>query len=406
MQRTLTILIVALTATLTHAQPATQSERQALEAVITGVEGMVQVRDHEDAPWRKAEVGMVVKEDGEFRTGPKSAVRFEIPPSQVVTLDRLGTVKLLTVAKEGGKIKTNLGMKYGRTRYDIEAAGQEHESTISSPSSTLAVRGTEVSLYDQRPFRAEAVSLTGRADFREGKKQLAFGGKGAGKVKVAEGDTVVSAVAFAEAVLDPTLQFARTGSETNIVSNLLSRGATFGFDRTNQIATVYGGTHPITDQELIPTLPGQLNFVLRWDANVDLNLVVSNNVGNQGGEVLFAANGLNRTRTGGRMDFNHLGGPNGGIEIAYWGGKFVPGSYAIGVLLPANAAPTSATVDVFRGGQRLGIFDGTDIVQTANVTVTPPIPGIAEGTLVGTVQVDRAPRASTAPRPQARARVR
>jgi hypothetical protein len=406
MQRTLSILIAMnLCVALANAQPATtQTEREPLKATITGVEGMVQVRDNETAPWRKATVDMVLNEDAEFRTGPKSAVRFTIPPNQTVTLDRLGTVKLLTVAREGGKIKTNLGMKYGRTRYDIEAAGQEHESSISSPSSTLAVRGTDVSLYDQRPFRAEAVSLTGRADFREGKKQLAFGGKNAGKTKVAQGDSVVSSVALAESFIDPNLQFARSGSETSIVSNLVSRGATFSFDRTQNIGVLFGGTHPLTDQELIPTLPGQLNFVLRWDANVDLNLIVSNSVGNRGGEVLFPASGLNRTLSGGRIDFDHRGGPNGGIEIAYWGGKIAPGSYGIGVLLPAGASDTAATVDVFQGGQRIGIFDGSGIVPTANVVVTPPIPGIAEGTLVGTVQVPgtvvSAPQTALAPKPK------
>src|SRR6266545_1727827 len=137
---------------LAQTQPATT--QQSLKATITGVEGLVQVRETEDREWAKAQVGMTVGELAEFRTGPKSAVRFTIPPDQTITLDRLGTVKLLTAINDGGKLKTNLGMKYGRTRFDIEAAGREHDATISSPSSTLAVRGTKVSLYDQRPFRA------------------------------------------------------------------------------------------------------------------------------------------------------------------------------------------------------------------------------------------------------------
>jgi hypothetical protein len=278
-------------------------------------------------------------------------------------------------------------MKYGRTRYDIEAAGQEHESTISSPSSTLAVRGTKVSLYDQRPFRVEAVSLTGRADFREGKKQLAFGGKNAGKTKVAQGETTVGSVALAEAVLDPSITFARSGSERSLVGSLLSRGATSTFDRENQMQVLFGGTHPLTDQQLIPTLPGTLNFVLRWDSNVDLNLGVSNNVGGAGGEFVFPALGLNKTPSGGQIDFDHRGGPNGGIEVAYWKGWAPAGSYGIGVFIAKGSDPVPATVDVFLGGQRLGIFDGTGIVQTANVTVLPAIPGIAEGTLAGTVDV-------------------
>src|SRR5437870_4287929 len=62
-----------------------------LKATVTGVEGLVQVRAADDQPWQKASVGMEVGENAEFRTGPKSAVRFVIPPDQTITLDRLGT---------------------------------------------------------------------------------------------------------------------------------------------------------------------------------------------------------------------------------------------------------------------------------------------------------------------------
>ena len=59
----------------------------------------------------------------------------------------------------------------------IEEAGVEYDSTIRSPNAALAVRGTLVSLYDQPPFAPEAVSLTGRAVFRNTRRQLvAFGG--------------------------------------------------------------------------------------------------------------------------------------------------------------------------------------------------------------------------------------
>src|SRR5437762_9346616 len=163
----------------------TQPGVEHLKATVTGVEGLVQVRGAENQAWQRAAVGMVVNEEAEFRTGPRSAVRFTLPPDQTVTLDRLGTVKVLEAISDGGKLKTNLGMKYGRTRYDIEAAGREHDSTITSPSNTLAVRGTKVSVYDQRPFVAEAVSLTGRAEFRDFKKQRTFfGGRNKGRTVV------------------------------------------------------------------------------------------------------------------------------------------------------------------------------------------------------------------------------
>ncbi|MAX25351.1 MAG: hypothetical protein CMJ19_12695 [Phycisphaeraceae bacterium] len=121
---------------------------QVLQGVVTGVRGMVQIRQSEDDPWVKAETGMELSQGAEFRTGPRSAVQFKIPPDQTITLDRLGTVKLLTAVAENNKIKTDIGMTYGRTRYDIRKAGFEHESTIRSPSATLSVRGTRVGIQD------------------------------------------------------------------------------------------------------------------------------------------------------------------------------------------------------------------------------------------------------------------
>src|SRR5437588_10982762 len=106
--------------TLCLAQPT--SAPVALTATITAIEGIVQVRQSEDAPWQKATVGMKLGEGAEFRTGPRSAVRFEIPPDQIVTLDRLGTVKLIEAIQRSDSVKTDLGMKYGRVRYDVEAA--------------------------------------------------------------------------------------------------------------------------------------------------------------------------------------------------------------------------------------------------------------------------------------------
>ncbi len=368
-------------------QQSTRPASETLKATITAVQGLVQVRDAEDKPWRKAEVGMVVLEDAEFRTGPKSAVQFTLPPDQTVTLDRLGTVKLIQAIKQNGKIITNLGMKYGRTRYDIEAAGQEHESTISSPSSTLAVRGTKVSLYDQRPFNVEAVSLTGRASFRDGKKQLAFGNKGQGKTVVAAGTSSAASFSLDQAVIDPTLALARTGTESTLISTLISRGSTLSFDRTTGIKVVTGGVPPL-DAQLIPALPGQLNFVLRWDTNSDLNLSIGSPGGkNNAGEVLYPIAGLDQNRSGGKIDFDHRGGPNGGIEIAYWKGAAPAGLYSIGVVLASGPA-TNANVEVFRGGQLVEFFDGTANVTSSTFFVIPPTPGVSNGTLAGIAGID------------------
>ena len=59
-----------------------------------------------------------------------------------------------------------------REIYNMIAA---HELTaVKHGRSALPVRGTRVSLYDQPPFAPQATSLTGRAAFRNQRRQMIF----------------------------------------------------------------------------------------------------------------------------------------------------------------------------------------------------------------------------------------
>src|SRR5690349_628738 len=98
----------AADAPATAPAPTTQQDTGALKVTVVDVTGAVQVRTADDAPWQAAKVGMVVDEGAEFRTGPRSSVRCTIPPDQSFTLDRLGTVKVLTALKKGDKLKTDM----------------------------------------------------------------------------------------------------------------------------------------------------------------------------------------------------------------------------------------------------------------------------------------------------------
>src|SRR5687768_11321244 len=72
-------------------QPSTGTAptTQLLRARITAIRGLVEVRASETQDWQPAKVDMVVDEGAEFRTGPRSAVQFQIPPAHTITIDRL-----------------------------------------------------------------------------------------------------------------------------------------------------------------------------------------------------------------------------------------------------------------------------------------------------------------------------
>src|SRR3954468_17991917 len=251
--------------------PAT-SRAIGLPISVTGVEGMVQVRDGSDKPWQKAVVGMTVTEGAEFRTGPRSAVRVLIPPDQTITLDRLGVIKLMQVLQQGNTVKTRVGMPFGRTRYDIEAAGLEHQSELVSPSSTLAIRGTKVSIYDQPPFAPSAVSLTGRAQYRTAKRQVAFGGKGQGRTDVSSTSDSPAQLSLLRSFVDPVSTFGRPEQDRVLLNQLQAKGDLLL--RNGQLALATGG--PVTDPQLASFIAGQgrFNIALRWDGPVDMDLFV------------------------------------------------------------------------------------------------------------------------------------
>jgi len=384
-----------------NTRPATTSDGAIpLKGRITGVRGLVEVKVTEKAAWAPAKEGMIVDEGGEFRTGPRSAVQVVIEPDQIITLDRLGTIKLLTAVRQAsGKTKTDIGMKYGRTRYDISAGGLEHESTIRSPNSTLAVRGTKVSLTDTRPFPPEAVSLIGRAEFRSFKREtVAFGGKAKAKIESEQG--TAASTAFSLSVLDPSISLARDAAEQALVADIISRGAAVTLDRETGFRTVSGGTVP-SEKELLSLLPGNLNFVVRWDGNANLDMIVSS----QAGGFLYPSKDLYFNNEGGRIPFDHQGGPHGGFEIASYPANFPRGNFGVGVN-HVTGPTVNATLNVYLNGQPVPIltFDnqGMPVVSTTVTSevahLTPAQALTREGTALGIVDLSQ----STATGVQAR----
>ena len=345
------------------AQPANGG---GLRVTIVEVNGNVQVRASETDPWQTAKVGAEVGEGAELRTMPKSSVRCTIAPDQTFTLDRLGVVKVAEAARRGNKIKTDLMMKYGRTKLTVEAAGEEHESTISSPGGSLAVGGTVVSLYDQPPFTPEATSYTGRAQFRDLHRQVAFGGKGQKTTVVRADHDSAADTALANSVVDPQFAGARTNSDAQFIASEVARGGIVSYDSLARI-TVVRNSPPLPDDKLAAqVLPRGLEFVARWSGNADVNLEVVREAGDplplllsgkgfNPTEFLYPGYGLDVVPSGGKIPFDHRGGPSGGMEIAYWLGTAPHGVYGLAALL-ISGNPVDLKVNAFLNGQKQFIY--------------------------------------------------
>jgi hypothetical protein len=355
-------------------------------------------------------------------------VQFKIPPDQIYRLDRLGSTKVARAVFDGKKVTTDVGLQKGRVGLDvvrgaakesaaaprqdrdlalqIEAAGVEYDSTIRSPNAALAVRGTKVSLYDQPPFAPEAVSLTGRAVFRNARRQLvAFGGQA--KAKVQADQTSAAEQALDVATIDPHSPVTQSVYDARQEALVVQRG---GFVRGDVLV----GNSSVTDAELTNLLPGYLNFVLRWDGGparklADLNLAVISPLssptspdfvanppftvslapGDPNAEALRVEKYPRTSPSGGKISKNHVG-PEG-LEIASWPQTYPVGTYKVAVFDLVDATtppaevkdPVNFNVSVFLNGQKLTQSKDMSIglLQTSDpILVRVPAPPVATST--------------------------
>jgi hypothetical protein len=347
---------------------------------VVAVSGLVQVRNGDNQPWVVAAKDMVLSEGAELRTGPHSSVTCVIPPDQTFTLDRLGTVRVADAFRNGNMVKTDLLMKYGRTHYEIESAGLQHEASITSPSSTLAVRGTTVALFDQPPFVPLAVSYTGRAQFTYNHNTVSVGTKHGSLAKALAGTDGAAETGVSDTVVDPRYAASLTATDSALLAAEVARGAVISYNPIEGIPVVAGG-RPAYDSELPQSLPGTLDLVLRWTGNADLNLEVGVDIGNPQvvflsqftkDEFLYPGNGEQNSPSGGHIPYDDIGGPTGGEELAYWLGPHPQGLYGIGAQF-ISGVPTSYTFNIYEYGQPVEMFyfdSAGNFVKSTQMTST------------------------------------
>lgn len=368
-------------------QPAT-APTEVKRVVIEEVRGSVEVSTDGEKTWKMATGRMVVDEGATFRTGLRSRVFLTIDPGQELIIESLSTVTVLQARQQGNQIKTDVIMKHGATQFNIEAAGREYDAQIRTPSSTMAIRGTNTRITDRAPFAPTVESYEGQIAYRSAQRQARLGGARYAAMKA--GDPNAAQTALNQTVVDPSLARARTPSESEYIADQSSRGAVLGFDNRVGIPVIRNGPGPTSDEELAASLPGRLNFALRWTGNADLNFLVDNQAGDQEDiifsgfrptEILFPGFGLNTSLSGGKIPFDDRGGPRGGQEIAFWDSPPV-GVYGVGAL-HAGGGAADFKINAFLDGTPLNFitFDANfNLVKTTQL----------EGTLTGSALDDAA----------------
>jgi hypothetical protein len=291
---------------------------------VTFVEGFAQytlVRPEErtDADWKECKEGQEVGPGGAFRTNDTSRIRYVLPPDIVeCEVNRLTTDEIVNIINTRQQIRLDTVMpKGGKKTMSAKSTQQPKRLNIRSNGAALGIRGTEVVLYDQAPFVPVATSFSGQAYFRDLRRQtVTFGGTGTTVVTGTQSNP--TQVALSRSAIDATMPMALTPTETALVDNLVSRGAIFEFDPRAGINVVRGGSAPaLSETGFAQTLPGTLNFVLRWEGPANLDIGVSPSLMGAS-EFALPVGGLNITSSGLRIPFDHRGEGSSGLEVAYY----------------------------------------------------------------------------------------
>jgi len=353
-------------------------------ATVVQVRGLVEVRDDDAHPWRRAEVGMTLPVGAECRTGPRSSITMTIPPEQVITLDRLGTVKILEALRGQNRLKTELGMKYGRLRYSIEAAGVEHETMIRSPSNALAIRGTETEVLDDG-LGSEVTFLAGQGELETGSGHKHVLGTGPhdryddSPISVSEEDTTPADHNLALAA-NPYHGTASLVTGEKVVISTINTSASSGMGLASGLSTYRRGGLGAAGELPAPTdttmAPGTLAFNLSWtgdraSGNVtpDLDLFVLT----PKGELLIPASVPFTSASGAKVSRNDRGGTGStlGVESVVWEGLFPLGKYTYGARYVGTGDPATFKILVLLDGKQINAdFDDTVTELDPEVSLT------------------------------------
>lgn len=364
--------------------PATQAGDGAF--VFTEVEGNVLVRPAGSTEkWVKVKPGQTVGDNTDIRTLGRSSALVTGPNGQKFPFGSLTNATLTATTPAAGQNVTVVALKRGQAGAEIDtesvkAAGQQYDVKLQSPRNTLAIKGTRVALYDQRPFDTEARSFTGTAVFETPQgRRVAFGKRGGGLVTVTGRTPDPTGVALSSAVADPSVRNARSDSEANLIANYFSRNTTIRFDRFSELPTIRGGNVPQSFEAFQSFFTGGLDFGVRWTGDTNLNIQVAESFDNNGngtggpirtGRVIYPYGKL-AAQGQSNIPFDHRGGANGGFEVANIGDP-EKGHYGL-LVQNLGSVPATAYFYASLNGKSQTFFNSFFVQQSMppQVTVDP-----------------------------------
>lgn len=127
------------------------AETKDLEVKITKLTGKsVQLSLGEGMAWKAAQAGAIIGRDASIRTGFASSCELNFGGHTIVQIQPLSSMRIADYSKTGDKEKVRANLQYGAVRCGVEKGRVKVDTRISTPVSTLSIRGTLVYVeYDR-----------------------------------------------------------------------------------------------------------------------------------------------------------------------------------------------------------------------------------------------------------------
>lgn len=125
-----------------NVQPLPKGKIEVLKAIVMEVKGVAQARTGDDGGWKKLAVNDVLTAGVVIRTGRKSYVALRVGKNASVLVERQSRVALPEMVQDGDVLRTRMTMKFGKTDVKVDRVGLRNDFGVTTPTATLAVRGT------------------------------------------------------------------------------------------------------------------------------------------------------------------------------------------------------------------------------------------------------------------------
>jgi hypothetical protein len=123
------------------AKPATH-----LSAVILSVKGRVQWKPADKPKWTVAKVNEKLLPGAMVRTGRKASLGLRVGKNATVIVAANSRLALPQILKDGQTLRTAITLTRGRADFKVDEVGLTNDFTVVTPSSTLSVRGTTLTI--------------------------------------------------------------------------------------------------------------------------------------------------------------------------------------------------------------------------------------------------------------------